>query len=90
MERIDGRNHVTGLKQSKKAVLSGRAEVAYLAMDADAWIRESFSALCAENEVEIIEIPTMKELAKGCHVEVPTAVACLCKNTEDKTASAIL
>lgn len=79
MNRIDGTNHVTGLKQSKKAIEAGKAEIAYLAQDSDPRIYESFLAFCKEHDLEVIEIPTMKELAKGCRVDVPTAAACICK-----------
>ena len=79
MDRIDGTNHVAGMKQSKKAIAAGRVKIAYLAQDADPWIFESFLTFCRAHGVEVIEVPTMKELARGCRVEVPTAVACICE-----------
>ena len=36
--------------------------------------------LCGEKSVEVVYVNNMKEFAKACHVEVPTAVAAIVKN----------
>ena len=77
MESLKAADKAVGLKQSKKAVRAGRAKRAYVAKDADPWVIEPFVALCEERQVPVVQVPTMKELAKGCHVEVPTACAVL-------------
>ncbi len=73
MERLKSSQKVVGLKQSRQAVLAGKAEVVFAAEDADAWVMEPLVALCKEHGVEVAWVPTMKELAKACKVEVPTA-----------------
>ena len=75
MERIKQNSHVVGLKQSRKAIESGKAELVFLAKDADAHVKLPLERLCEEKDVAVVYAETMKELAKACHVEVPTAVA---------------
>lgn len=77
MERLKSDEHVVGLKQSKKAVLAGLAKAAFVARDAEAHVIVPFEKLCGEKNVPIIYSETMKELAKACRVDVPTAVAVL-------------
>ncbi|MBQ4145683.1 MAG: ribosomal L7Ae/L30e/S12e/Gadd45 family protein [Clostridia bacterium] len=82
MERLKNSLKVVGLKQSCKAVARNRAELAYLAEDTEPYIAESFKELCEEKAVEVIPVPTGKELAKACKVEVSTACAVILKTAE--------
>ena len=75
MERLKTAQKVVGLKQSRKAIAAGKAKVVFAAEDADPWVMEPFLALCEEHGVEVVWVPAMKELAKACRVEVPTACA---------------
>ena len=75
MERIKASQHVVGLKQSKKAIESGKAELVFIARDADAHVVFPLERLCSEKNVTVEYVNNMKELAKACHVDVPTAVA---------------
>lgn len=77
MERLHSAQKVVGLKQSKKAVLSGKAKLVYIAEDADPWVTDPLKQLCKGQGVELLLVPSMKELAKACRVEVPTACAVL-------------
>ena len=80
MDRIKNEKHVVGLKQSKKAVQNGRASLVFIARDADMHVVYPMEKLCAENGVEVVYVNNMKELAKACHVEVPTAIVTIVKN----------
>ncbi len=75
MERLKNEDHVVGLKQSKKIVEAGEAKAAYISMDAEPHIKVPFEGLCNLKGVPVIYVDSMKELAKACHVDVPTAVA---------------
>ena len=75
MERIKQNPHVVGLKQSKKAIESGRAQVVFIARDADSHVVFPLERLCETKKTEVVYVNNMKELAKACHVEVPTAIA---------------
>ena len=77
MERLRSQKFLAGLKQSKKAILSKKATLVYIAQDADDYIKLPLIDLCEKEEIEVLYVETMKELSKACHVEVPTAVAVL-------------
>ena len=80
MERIKMSPHVVGLKQSKKAIEAGRAGLVFVARDADSHVVFPLERLCGEKNVEVVYVNNMKELAKACHVEVPTAIATIVKD----------
>ena len=75
MERIKQNPHVVGLKQSKKAIEAGNAALVFISRDADGHVVFPLERLCGEKKVDVVYVNNMKELAKACHVEVPTAVA---------------
>ena len=80
MERIKTEDHVVGLKQSKKAIEAGMAKIVFVARDADMHVVFPLEKLCGERNVEIVYVNNMKELAKACRVDVPTAVATIVKS----------
>ena len=79
MERLKSQKFLAGLKQSQKAILSKKAVLVYIAEDADDRIKLPLIDLCEKEKVEVLYVETMKELAKACRVEVPTAVAIILK-----------
>lgn len=80
MERIKTSTRVVGLKQTKKAVDSGRAEIVYIAKDADGHVVIPLEKMCEGKIAEVVYVESMKELGKACHVDVPTAVAAIVKD----------
>ena len=80
MERIKTSTHVVGLKQTKKALEAGQAELVFIARDADAHVVIPLEKLCEVKKAEVVYVNNMKELAKACHVDVPTAVATIVKD----------
>ncbi len=80
MERIKNEKHVVGLKQSKKAIEAGNAELVFIASDADEHVIFPLEELCGKMKTQVIYVNSMKELAKAAHVEVPTAVVTIVKN----------
>lgn len=80
MERLKEKPHVAGLKQTKKAIESGCAEIVFIARDADLHVVFPLEKSCEENALTVVYVNNMKELAKACHVEVPTAVAAIVKD----------
>ncbi len=80
MERIKTSTYVVGLKQTKKAIESGKARLVFIANDADGYVVHPLKELCSEKGVEIILVESMKELGKACHIDVPTAFATIVKN----------
>ena len=80
MDRIRSAEHVVGLKQSRKMIEAGKAEIVFIARDADMHIVFPVEKLCREKNAEVVYVNNMKELAKACHVEVPTAIAVIVKS----------
>ena len=82
MERLKKSNKVVGLKQTMKMVSKNNAEIVYIAEDADSRIIQPLVNICTNEAVEVIRVESMKELAKVCKVEVPTACAAILKNCD--------
>jgi len=68
-------NIIVGLKQSKKAVEANEVKLAYIAKDADYEITAPVLRLCNKKDITINREYNMKDLAKLCKIEVPTAIA---------------
>ena len=68
-----------GLKQSKDAIKNGRAAKAFVANDADAFIREPFIALCEENGVPVEASESKAKLGKDFGINVNAACAVILK-----------
>ncbi len=80
MERIKTSTHVVGLKQTQKAIEANRAQLVFIADDADSFVIFPLKKLCEEKSVEIVCVSSMKELGKACRIDVPTAVATIVKD----------
>ena len=66
-----------GLKQTQRAMEKGLVRCVYVAKDAEAHVLRPILEWCTNQQVERIEVPTMKELGKACGIEVGTAVAAI-------------
>ncbi len=72
-------NKVVGMKQSRKAILAGKAAKVYVARDSDPQIQELFFELCRKAEVFINDESTLSQLGKACGINVGAAVVTLLK-----------
>ncbi len=68
-----------GLKQSKKAVLNGEAQMVYLACDADRNIKETFEKLCKKSKITVDTKYSMTQLGELCSIDVGAAVVAVLK-----------
>lgn len=68
-----------GLKQSAKAIRSGRARRVLLADDADDAIRQEILTLCKDAGLEAETVPSKASLGKACGIECSAAVVALLK-----------
>ncbi len=71
---------VVGTKQTTKALQREQVAVLYLAKDAEKRITEPLETLALEKGVQIIRVPTMKELGRAFGIEVGAATAAILKN----------
>ncbi len=68
-------NMVVGIRQSKRIIENGMAEIAYLAEDADSFVAVPFIELCKEHNLKFEYVSTKSALGRMCHIDVPAAVA---------------
>ena len=64
-----------GMKQTLRAVSSGKAVKVYLAADVDEYISSKIRIECEKYNVPIISVNSMKELGQVCGIDVGAATA---------------
>lgn len=70
---------VIGAKQTLKAIKNGTASIVYVAEDADQKVIKPIVEACLQNNLELVYIPTIRELGKMCDIDVGAATACIVK-----------
>lgn len=65
---------VVGTKQVLKSIEGKTVKCVIVADNADGFIRNSVTALCRENGIEIISVPSKKELGRISGIDVSAAV----------------
>ena len=71
LEKLKNADKIVGTRRLLRALAAGEVSEAYLAMDADLFIREA----CEKAGVRLVEASSMKALGQACGVEVRTASA---------------
>lgn len=79
MDKLANAEKVVGIKQTKNAIVSGKAQRVYIASDAMGELVSDLVGLCEEHKVEVISDYNRKEIAKACKVDVPSAAAAVLK-----------
>ncbi len=79
VDRLQG-NKVVGIKQTTKAIKNGKAQVLYVAKDADDKVVHPLLELAKEHQVEIIFVETMSQLGKLSGIDVGTAATLVLKD----------
>lgn len=79
LENLKNSKKAVGIKQTLKAVDRGKAEVVFIAKDADEKLVDELKQACLKNSVEIIYADTMQQLGKACSIEVGAAAAAILK-----------
>ncbi|MBS4008577.1 MAG: ribosomal L7Ae/L30e/S12e/Gadd45 family protein [Clostridium sp.] len=82
LERLKlARRMVTGMKQTQKAVESGKAEQVFVARNADERVIRPVLEICKQKGIPVTMVETMAELGKACSIKVEAAMAAVL--TED-------
>ena len=68
---------VVGIKQLRKALSAGTAKKVFVAQDADPALTEPLVEQCHSAHVDVIPVPTMKQLGDACEISVAAAVAAI-------------
>lgn len=66
---------VAGVRQAMKAIEAGKAEVVYLADDADSFVALPITDTCKQKGIRVECVPTKTALGRMCRIDVPSAVA---------------
>ncbi len=74
LSQLSATSKVVGVKQSAKAIKSGRADRVYIALDAEQRVLRPICELCRQMQVEVEEVATMAELGDACMIDVGAAV----------------
>lgn len=74
LKTISESEKVVGTKQVLKSIEGKTVKCVIVADNADGFIRNSVTALCRENGIEIISVPSKKELGRISGIAVPAAV----------------
>lgn len=67
--------HVSGVKQTIRAVKREEAKRVFIARDADPMMLETLRALCEERNIPVEEGHTMRALGAACGLDVGAAAA---------------
>lgn len=73
--QLETEHKVVGVKQSRKAVQRGVAQLVFLALDADPQVTEPVLALCEASHVPVETVSHMKDLGAACGIALDCAVA---------------
>ena len=68
---------VTGLKQTKRAVLDGSAVKVYIAEDAEMRLRRELVQIWSEHSVPVVDIVSMQVLGQACGIKIGASSAAL-------------
>jgi large subunit ribosomal protein L7A len=73
-------SRAVGANQTAKAIRKGRAEVVFVARDADRRVVEPVLQVAREMGVPVVEVPTGKELGRACGIAVGASAAAILKS----------
>jgi len=81
LERLRGAEaRVVGSNQTVKAIGRGRAEVVFVAKDADRRVVEGVLAASRDRGLEVVEVASMRELGRACGIAVGASAAAILKS----------
>lgn len=73
LKTISESEKVVGTKQVLKSIEGKTVKCVIVADNADGFIKNSVTALCRESGIEIISVPSKKELGRISGIDVPAA-----------------
>lgn len=79
MQRLKVTPHTVGMRTTLRAIESGKAELVFLADDADVFVTRRVQESCKAMNVAYERVSSMKDLGEACEVSVKTACAAILK-----------
>lgn len=77
LDELKTTNKVVGVKQLLKALSRGQVSKVFVAEDADPMLTEPVVAQCAQAEITVVSVPTMRQLGAACDISVDAAAAAI-------------
>ncbi len=78
LDRLRGAEfRAVGSNQTAKAIEKGRAQIVFVAKDADRRVVEGVLAAARDRGVEVMEIPSMRDLGRACGIAVGASAAAI-------------
>lgn len=77
LDELKTANKVVGIKQLRKAIAAGKVRKVFLAADADPMLTEPLAEQCSARKIEVIFVPTMRELGAACGISVNASAAAI-------------
>lgn len=74
LKTISESEKVVGTKQVLKSIESKTVKCVIVADNADGFIKNSVIASCKENDIEVLTVPSKRELGRVSGIDVPAAV----------------
>ena len=68
---------IIGIKQTTKAINSGKVDEVYIAQDADLHIKEKIERIAGRRNVAIIYVDSKDELGRSCGIDVAASTVAL-------------
>lgn len=68
---------VVGVKQLLRALAQGEVKKVFVAEDADPALTEPLVEQCRSAEIEVVSVPTMRQLGDACEISVKAAAAAI-------------
>lgn len=69
------KNRIVGIHQLRKALRAGTVCAVYLADDADPALTGPIAQQCAEENIPVMRVKTMRQLGRECSISVGAACA---------------
>lgn len=81
LERLSSAEaRAVGINQTAKAIARGRAQVVYIAKDADRRVVEGVVTAAKAANLDIVEADSMREIGRACGIGVGAAAAAILKS----------
>lgn len=77
LDELKTANKVVGIKQLRKAIAAGNVKKVFLAADADPMLTEPVAEQCRAQKIDVISVPTMRQLGAACSISVDAAAAAI-------------
>jgi large subunit ribosomal protein L7A len=82
LKKTSSKNKRIGIKQSIKAVEEMKAQIVFIALDADNKITSRLIEISEQNNVQIEYVDTMKQLGNLCGIDIDASSAVILRDSD--------